>query len=91
MADMLSTTSSKTGTLPPTSPVLPPWGTKASRRSEQYAKICDTSSVLLGLRPRLLLPVYLPIQSLQEQVWDAYAHNAVMMQGIGVESAIHVC
>ena len=36
MAPMESTTSSKAGTLPPTNPVLPPWGTTASRRELQY-------------------------------------------------------
>ena len=41
-------TSSKTGTLPPTSDVLAPWGTTASRRSEQYLSTADTSAVVLG-------------------------------------------
>jgi hypothetical protein len=67
MADRLSTTSSKTGTLPPTSPVLPPWGTTARRRSLQCFSTADTCCVDLGLSATLLLPLYLPIQSLRRQ------------------------
>ena len=35
-------TSSKTGTLPPTSPVFPPWGTTAKFLELQYLRIWDT-------------------------------------------------
>ena len=47
-------TSSNTGTLPPTSPVLPPCGTTARPRSWQYLTMADTSSVVLG-RSKILL------------------------------------
>jgi hypothetical protein len=49
--------SSKTGTLPPTSPVLPPWGTTASLRVLQWLRILDTWSVLLGHRSSLEWPL----------------------------------
>ena len=35
-------TSSKTGTLPPTRPVFPPWGTTAKHLELQYLRICET-------------------------------------------------
>mmetsp|Transcript_4422 Transcript_4422/g.15514 ORF Transcript_4422/g.15514 Transcript_4422/m.15514 type:complete len:242 (-) Transcript_4422:24-749(-) len=60
---MLTTTSSNTGTLPPTRPVFPPWGTTARLRSEQCRMMRETSSVVLGRRASLDLPSYLFIQS----------------------------
>lgn len=53
---MHKTTSSKTGTDPPTSPVLPPWGQTAIRLALQKAKICDTSSVVFGFKMQLESP-----------------------------------
>ena len=50
------TISSKTGTLPPTNPVLPPCGTMASRWDEQYLRISETSQVVLGRNTSLLAP-----------------------------------
>lgn len=44
MAAVDSTTSSATGTLPPTRPVLPPCGTTGSRRALQWASTSDTCS-----------------------------------------------
>ena len=45
---MFKIISSKMGTLPPTSPVLPPWGTIANFLSLQYFNIFDTYSVFWG-------------------------------------------
>jgi hypothetical protein len=50
------TISSKTGTLPPTRPVLPPCGTTARHRSLQYFKISESSSVVFGFKISLLCP-----------------------------------
>lgn len=50
------TISSKTGTLPPTRPVLPLCGQTARRLSLQYLRIADTSSVVFGFSTTLLLP-----------------------------------
>lgn len=63
MADKLITTSSCTGTPPPTSPVLPPCGTTAMRFWLQYATISATSFVDLGLMTHAERPLYLFIQS----------------------------
>jgi hypothetical protein len=49
-------TSSNTGTLPPTSPVLPPCGHTAKFSALQYLRIADTSSVVLGLSTIWLAP-----------------------------------
>ena len=61
--DVDSTTSSSTGTLPPTSPVFPPWGTTGRRRSLQCRSTRDTCSVVLGKTATLELPWYFFIQS----------------------------
>ena len=58
-----STTSSCTGTEPPTRPVLPPWGTTASRRASQYLKIALTSAVDAGRSTTRARPSHLDIQS----------------------------
>ena len=60
----LSTTSSCTGTLPPTRPVLPPCGTTAILWVLHSCRMRDTSSVDLGRTTHFEWPVYLPIQSL---------------------------
>ncbi len=65
MRPVCSTTSSKTGTPPPTRPVLPPWGTTASRRAAQCLITAETCSVLAGRSTRELRPSYLRIQSLR--------------------------
>ena len=48
--------SSKTGTLPPTSPVLPPWGTTANLFELQYSRIFETCSVDFGRSTNRLPP-----------------------------------
>jgi hypothetical protein len=50
------TTSSNTGTLPPTNPVLPPCGHTANFSALQYLRIADTSSVVLGFNTIWLAP-----------------------------------
>jgi hypothetical protein len=50
------TTSSNTGTLPPTNPVLPPCGHTAKFSALQYLRIADTSSVVLGFNTIWLAP-----------------------------------
>lgn len=50
------TTSSKTGTEPPETLVLPPCVQVASLFSLQYVRILDTSSVVCGFSTILLLP-----------------------------------
>mmetsp|Transcript_25934 Transcript_25934/g.78067 ORF Transcript_25934/g.78067 Transcript_25934/m.78067 type:complete len:202 (-) Transcript_25934:8-613(-) len=57
------TTSSNTGTEPPTSPVFPPWGQTASFRWWQCRMTCDTCSVVRGLRTTLERPRTVPSQS----------------------------
>lgn len=47
-------TSSKTGTLPPTKPVFPPWGQTAKFLLEQWVKTSDTSSVDFGVKSKRL-------------------------------------
>src|SRR5271163_5231754 len=64
MRDVEMTISSKTGMLPPTSPVFPPCGTTANLFSLQYFRTLLTSSVDLGLNTSLVCPRYLRIQSL---------------------------
>ena len=56
MSCVLMIISSNTGTLPPTRPVLPPWGVMARFLSEQYLTIAETSSVVLGLSKTRLFP-----------------------------------
>lgn len=63
MLPKLSTTSSPTGTLPPTSPVFPPCGTRPMPRSLQCRTILLTSSVVRGLSTVVARPWYFPIQS----------------------------
>ena len=57
-------TSSKTGTLPPTRPVKPPYGTTASYRELQYFNTRAISSVDPGLSASLEPPFHLRVQSL---------------------------
>jgi hypothetical protein len=57
------TISSKTGTLPPTSPVLPLWGTTANFLSLQYFKIYWILAVVLGIKANFEWPLYFFIQS----------------------------
>ena len=56
-------TSSNTGTLPPTSPVFPPYGTTANFRELQYLKHSAVSSVVAGLNANLDLPTNFFVQS----------------------------
>ena len=58
-----STTSSATGTEPPTRPVFPPCGTTLIRRSLQCARIADTSAVLPGRTAAAERPTCARIQS----------------------------
>lgn len=50
------TISSKTGTEPPTNPVLPPCGQTANFFSLQKRNICEVCSVVLGFKIQLLYP-----------------------------------
>lgn len=56
MADVDKITSSKTGTLPPTRPVLPACTQTAISRLLQYLRISETCSVVFGLSTYLLKP-----------------------------------
>lgn len=56
MAEVDKIISSKTGTLPPTRPVLPAWTVTAILRSLQYLRISDTCSVVFGFSTYLLEP-----------------------------------
>lgn len=80
-----STSSSVMGTLPPTKPVLPPWGTTGRRRAWQCCRMAATCCVVLGLRQQQLVPLYLPIQSLHMGAGAALVVFAGTAPVVGLE------
>ena len=91
---MLITTSSLRGTLPPTRPVFPPWGTTAMRLSQQCLRMLLTSSVVFGLRTVVERPLYFPIQSLlydSRSDWDAETGASVESTPDGDERMLEKC
>lgn len=56
---VLTTTSSKTGTLPPTKPVLPPCGTTANFLLLQYSRILEICWVFYGVKASWEDPFYI--------------------------------
>ena len=59
------------GTLPPTSPVFPPCGTIGIFRSQQCARMRETSCVLPGRSASLLRPRWVPVQSVFSESRDS--------------------
>gem|GEM_PF-5226347 len=53
------------GTLPSTSPVLPPWGTSATRHCAQARTKAATCSTVAGRSTASALPVWRPRQSVR--------------------------
>ena len=67
-------TSSKTGMLPATKPVLPPWGTTARRRAWQWASTAETCVVDCGRSTIGPLPANRPTLSVHRRRHDLKAN-----------------
>lgn len=75
-----NTTSSKTGTLPPTRPVLPPCGTTASPRLWQWRITADTSAVVFGRSTAPAVPRNRRIQSSEAEQQDETEKEDIISQ-----------
>jgi len=70
---VLMTTSSCNGTDPPTSPVLPPYGTTANLLSLQYLRHSEICSVVDGVITIDPIPTYLFVKSLTKGAISSFS------------------
>ena len=89
ISEVLMTISSKTGTEPPASPVLPPCGTTANLLSLQYSSVLLTSCAFWGFKTSRVCPPYFRIQSVLKGVRSSVA--SAVTPSIMADSAPSSC